>query len=120
MRTRERFWWATGHRGSSRRIEIWEYYQVGDNMRRTGLGLGLSIVQRLEDLLRRPIGVRSQIGKSSTGTAGANSHAEDGNKRQSFYCQRIQFECAPEERRLSASGTRTTSSAGHFAWRVEM
>ena len=68
-------------RGSSLRIEVWdtgigiakeqlphifqEYYQVGDNVRRTGLGLGLAIVHRLGELLRHRIGVRSQIGKGT-------------------------------------------------------
>ena len=68
-------------RGSSVRIEIWdtgigiaeeqlprifdEHYQVADDARRTGLGLGLAIVQRLGELLRHPIGVRSWMDKGS-------------------------------------------------------
>ena len=42
-----------------------EHYQVAEDTRRTGLGLGLAIVQRLGELLRHPIGVRSWIGKGS-------------------------------------------------------
>ena len=42
-----------------------EHYQVAEDTHRAGLGLGLAIVQRLGELLRHPIGVRSRIGKGS-------------------------------------------------------
>ena len=70
-------------RGATLRIEVWdtgigiaeqdlqaifgEYHQLGNaaRERRLGLGLGLSIVQRLATLLGHPIHVRSQPGKGS-------------------------------------------------------
>src|SRR5271166_222094 len=68
-------------RGERLRIEVWdtglgipehqiphifeEYHQVGEGGRRGGLGLGLSIVQRLGELLAHPLGVRSWLGKGS-------------------------------------------------------
>lgn len=44
-----------------------EFYQVGNRERdrSKGLGLGLSIVERLSRLLRAPLTVRSQLGKGS-------------------------------------------------------
>ena len=68
-------------RGERLRIEVWdtglgipedqiprifeEYHQVGEGGRRGGLGLGLSIVQHLGELLAHPLGVRSWLGKGS-------------------------------------------------------
>ncbi|PBN43587.1 histidine kinase [Sphingobium sp. D43FB] len=71
------------HRGPDLRIELWdtgvgiaegelhaifeEFHQVGNEARERsqGLGLGLSIVQRLGHLLGHAIDVRSQLGKGS-------------------------------------------------------
>ena len=71
-------------RGATLRIEVWdtgigiaeqnlqaifaEYHQLGNAARERslGLGLGLSIVQRLATLLDHPVDVRSQLGKGST------------------------------------------------------
>jgi CheY-like chemotaxis protein len=70
-------------RGERVRIEVWdtgtgipvaerdrifeEFYQAGSPERHSkkGLGLGLSIVQRLANLLGYPIGLRSVVGKGS-------------------------------------------------------
>jgi signal transduction histidine kinase len=70
-------------RGERVRIEVWdtgagipdterdrifeEFYQAGSPERHSkkGLGLGLSIVQRLANLLGHPIGLRSAVGKGS-------------------------------------------------------
>ena len=70
-------------RGAMLRIEVWdtgigiaeqnlqaifgEYHQLGNTARerRLGLGLGLSIVERLATLLGHPVNVRSQPGKGS-------------------------------------------------------
>lgn len=61
--------WDTGIGIDRDRLQlVWEeFYQVANATRdRThGLGLGLSIVQRLTRLLEHPVGVRSRLGKGS-------------------------------------------------------
>ena len=42
-----------------------EFYQLGAPDRRTGLGLGLSIVDRLGQLLKHPVELASRLGKGS-------------------------------------------------------
>ncbi len=59
--------WDTGIGISEKEISriFDEYRQAEDVAPRGGLGLGLAIVQRLGELLRHPIGVRSRRGKGS-------------------------------------------------------
>jgi two-component system CheB/CheR fusion protein len=100
--------------GSTLRIEVWdtgigipqnelqtifeEYHQLGNSARQRslGLGLGLSIVRRVADLLGHKVQVRSQLGKGSV--FGIDVTIQSSDARQKLTHLRKTEQNAPTEK----------------------
>ena len=107
-------------RGGTLRIEVWdtgigiaeqdlqtifgEYHQLGNatHDHRLGLGLGLSIVQRLATLLGHPIHVRSQPGKGSVFSIDVMLAPDDGAARDGHSSYAASISAADDARRAGA------------------